>query len=82
MTVPTILRLKIDRWTVAVPEDDQALRYSNRGVPIDKRNETEWLLDSQEERERSGTFVAPGSLREVETEVPVKLIGDLGGGTS
>lgn len=72
----------IDRWTVAVPEDDRGLRYSNRGVPVDKRDETEWLLDAQEERERSGTFVAPGSLREVENEVPVNLIGDLDGGAA
>lgn len=70
----------IDRWTTAVSVDDGELRYSSRGLSIEKRAEKEWLLDSQEERERGGTFVAPGSLREVENEVPVNLIGDVGGG--
>jgi len=72
----------VDRWSTAVPDDDRALRYSNRGLHPDKWDETEWLLDSQEERDRHGTFVAPGSLREVESEVPVNLIGDVGGGGS
>lgn len=66
---------KLDRW-VNVAEANR-LCYSRRGLGAkakvnnpDKR----YLIDSQEDRNREGTFVAPGSLREVESELHVHLL--------
>ena len=65
----------MDRWTtVAIPE---MLAYSRRGVSRKARETTpakRYLLDSQEDRSRDGIFIAPGSLREVESEVHVYLL--------
>ena len=65
----------IDRWSsVACPD---MLTYTRRGIgPKAKKDpDKRYLLDSQENRRKNGVFVAPGSLREVETEVPVYLFG-------
>ena len=56
----------IDRWVDMITDD---LRWSRRGSDP-------WLVDRQEEdRDRRGAFVAPGSLREIESEVNVYLLG-------
>jgi hypothetical protein len=65
----------MDRWSEAVHPDK--LTYTRRGIgPMAKKDpDRRYLLDSQETQRRDGVFVAPGSLREVETEVPVYLFG-------
>lgn len=68
------LRGLIDQWEhVAV----DALPWSRRGR--DRANDGSWLIDRQEETDRRGVFVAPGSLREIESEVNVLLIDPAGG---
>ena len=65
----------LDRWT-NVAEHDK-LCYSRRGLgpkPKEKNPDKRYLIDSQEDRKREGTFVAPGSLREVESELHVHLL--------
>ncbi|HUY48532.1 MAG TPA: DISARM system helicase DrmA [Streptosporangiaceae bacterium] len=66
----------LDKWTsVAVPD---MLSYSWRGLGGQKGREAKpdrrYLLDSQESRVKEGSFQAPGSLREVESEVHVYLL--------
>jgi hypothetical protein len=65
----------LDRWSnVAVPDK---LCYSRRGLgPSAKKggSDKKYLLDSQEDRVRDGVFEAPGSLREVESEIHVYLL--------
>jgi hypothetical protein len=65
----------MDRWSSIVRPD--RLTYTRRGIgPRAKKDpDKRYLLDSQEDRRKSGVFVAPGSLREVETEVSVHLFG-------
>ena len=65
----------IERWSnVAVPD---LLCYSRRGFgPKTKETNPDkrYLLGSQEDRVQEGVFEAPGSLREVESEVHVYLL--------
>jgi hypothetical protein len=65
----------LDRWSnVAVPDK---LCYSRRGLGPKAKDEgsgKRYLLDSQEDRVRDGVFEAPGSLREVESEIHVYLL--------
>lgn len=65
----------LDRWSnVAVPDK---LCYSRRGLgPKGKETNPDkrYLLDSQEARLKEGVFEAPGSLREVESEIHVYLL--------
>jgi hypothetical protein len=65
----------LDRWSnVAVPDK---LCYSRRGLGPKAKEEgsdKRYLLDSQEDRVRDGVFEAPGSLREVESEIHVYLL--------
>jgi hypothetical protein len=68
----------LDRWSaIAQPTK---LSYSRRGLGGPKGKERNpdkrYLLDSQEERVRDGVFVAPGSLREVESEIHVYLLNN------
>jgi hypothetical protein len=64
----------LDRWTdVAEPD---MLCYSRRGLGPRAREtapDKRYLIDSQEDRNREGVFSAPGSLREVESEIHVYL---------
>ena len=57
------------------------LPWSKRGLGPNREPDDRWLIDPQEESiaERLGAFVAPNSLREVETEVHVYLPGDNAG---
>ena len=66
------------KW--AEHNSDGSLRWSRRGLTKSARLGTRWLIDSQEDRDsdRGGAFVAPNSLREVEEEVPVYLLGVTG----
>ena len=64
------LRGLIDQWEHIAGD---RLSWSRRG-----RDQT-WLIDSQEDTDRRGVFVAPGSLREVESEVSVRLLDPAGG---
>ena len=68
------LRALIDQWEhVAV----DALPWSRRGR--DRTSDGAWLIDGQEDTDRRGVFVAPGSLREIESEVSVRLVDPAGG---
>ena len=55
------------------------LPWSRSGISSSGDPEAHWLLDPQEDEQQSGdrrgTFVAPNSLREIESEVPVYLLG-------
>jgi hypothetical protein len=65
----------MDRWSSAAAPD--MLAYSRRGISPKAREanpEKRNLLDSQEDRWKNGVFTAPGSLREVESEVAVYLL--------
>lgn len=55
----------VDKWVDMITNN---LRWS-------RRHSDRWLVDRQEDRDRRGAFVAPGSLREIETEVDVRLLG-------
>ena len=67
------LRGLIDQWEhVAVDE----LPWSRRGRG--RTSGGDWLIDGQEDTDRRGVFVAPGSLREIESEVSVRLIDPAG----
>ncbi|MYA43531.1 MAG: DNA helicase [Gemmatimonadetes bacterium] len=67
------LRGLIDQWEhVAV----DVLPWSRRGR--DRTSDGGWLIDGQEDTDRRGVFVAPGSLREIESEVSVRLIDPAG----
>jgi hypothetical protein len=65
----------LDRWSnIAFPDK---LCYSRRGLgpKAKQRNpDKRYLLDSQEDRVHDGVFEAPGSLREVESEIHVYLL--------
>jgi hypothetical protein len=65
----------LDRWEkIAEPGK---LSYSKRGLGIQKKGQPppdrRYLLGEQEAIEHEGVFTAPGSLREVESEVHVYL---------
>jgi hypothetical protein len=65
----------LDRWS-NVAEPDK-LCYSRRGLgPKAKETNPDkrYLIDAQEDRVQEGVFEAPGSLREVESEVHVYLL--------
>jgi hypothetical protein len=65
----------MDHWSDAVAPD--MLSYTRRGISSKTRKDNpgkRYLLDSQEDSWKTGVFVAPGSLREVESEVPVYLL--------
>jgi hypothetical protein len=66
------LRSRIDDW-VKVTDSDLAWAKRDHGPKPDPQDH--WLIDPQEELVRKGPFVAPGSLREVEAEVHVHLLG-------
>ncbi len=57
----------------------EGLPWSKSGIGSTGGADARWLLDPQEEEQQSGNrrgaFVAPKSLREIETEVPVYLLG-------
>lgn len=62
----------VDKWVGLL---GQKLPYSQRGYGAKKVDSTDkWLLDGQEDLVRQGAYVAPGSLREVESEVHVHLL--------
>jgi hypothetical protein len=63
---------RIDDW-VKLTADDPT--WSRRGHGMKPDPDDRWVIDQQEERDRGGIFVAPGSLREVENEVHVHLLG-------
>ena len=68
----------VDRW-VGMTTD--RLPWSRRGHAGSPRPDDRWLIDRQEDSDRRGAFVAPGSLREIETEVSVHLLGMSRGGS-
>ena len=56
----------------------ETLPWSRRGLGPNRGPDDRWLIDPQEEHKnsgRGGAFVAPNSLREVEAEVHVYLLG-------
>ncbi len=65
----------LDLWE-AIAEPDQ-LVYTRFGLGVPRKGEPpstkRYLLGEQEMNEHEGVFTAPGSLREVETEIPVFL---------
>lgn len=71
------LRGLVNEW-VAVASNNKGLPWSRRGHTTVNQNKR-WLIDQQEDIERQGVFVAPGSLREVETEVHLYLLDVTGG---
>lgn len=68
------LRGLIDRWEVVAVDK---LPWSRWGR--DRASDARWLIDGQEDSDRRGEFVAPGSLREIESEISVRLLGPAGG---
>ena len=69
----------IDDWVGHQADGD--LPWSKRGRGPSPRRDDRWLIDPQEDDQpidRRGVFVAPNSLREVEAEVPVFLLGMTG----
>ena len=62
----------IDSWTDKL--DDGGLPWSRWGHSGSVTPLSRWLMDRQEDRVRVGAFVAPGSLREVESEIHVYLL--------
>ena len=71
----------VDEWVnmIAMTDDNQDLPWSRRGHGTTLNHNDRWLIDQQEDRERRGAFVAPGSLREIEAEVHLYLLGMTGG---
>lgn len=69
------LRGLIDQWEHMA---SSPLRWSKRGT---NASDSRWLIDGQEDADRRGVFVAPGSLREIEAEVAVRLIDPTGATT-
>ena len=69
------LRGLIDQWEHVA---SSALRWSRRGT---NAADSRWLIDGQEDTDRRGVFVAPGSLREIEAEVAVRLLDPAGATT-
>jgi hypothetical protein len=73
----------LDEWDASFLHNKK-ISWSKRGMGVIKRDAAPdpnkgFLLESQEDRDtrvdgQGGVFVAPGSLREVETEVPVFLL--------
>lgn len=73
----------LDEWQSSYLHGKK-ISWTKHGMGVVKKNEQPdpnkgFLLESQEDRDRrvggvGGVFVAPGSLREVETEIPVFLI--------
>ena len=59
--------------------------WSKSGLGPNRGPNERWLIDPQEDEQQSGdrrgAFVAPKSLREIETEVPVYLLGLIGDGS-
>ena len=67
----------IDKWVNMIADE---LPWSRRGLGRVPGDDRRWLMDQQEESNRRGAFVVPGSLREIEPEVPVYLLGTTGVG--
>ena len=67
----------VEKWDELDVTD--GLPWSKSGISSSSGPEARWLLDPQEDElqtgDRRGVFVAPNSLREIETEVPVFLLG-------
>jgi hypothetical protein len=73
----------LDEWEASFLHD-RKISWSKRGLGVVKKDALPdpgkgFLLESQEDRDtrvdgQGGVFVAPGSLREVETEIPVFLV--------
>ena len=49
--------------------------WSRRGYFGKPADDDRWLIDKQKDLDRRGAFVAPDSLREIESEVNVVLLG-------
>lgn len=67
------LRGLVDQWEYVAGD---RLPWSRRGRG--RTSDAGWLIDGQEDTGRRGVFVAPGSLREIESEVSVRLIDPAG----
>ena len=66
----------LDRWVDLIADTTgDKLPWSQRGHAASLGPNDRWLIDSQEGRYRRGAFVAPNSLREIEAEVHVHLLG-------
>jgi hypothetical protein len=73
----------LDEWEASFLHN-RKISWSKRGLGVVKKDALPdpgkgFLLESQEDRDtrvdgQGGVFVAPGSLREVETEIPVFLV--------
>ena len=68
------LRGLIDEWEHVAGD---RLPWSRRGRG--RTSDGGWLIDGQEDTDRRGVFVAPGSLREIESEVSIRLLDPAGG---
>lgn len=62
----------VNRWVDMITD---RFPWSSRGHGGSRRPDDRWLIDQQEDSRRIGAFVAPGSLREIEAEVDVHLLG-------
>ena len=73
-------KCNLDVWEASFGHGEQVC-WTEKGLGVQKRGEPRnpnkrFLLQSQEESQgdQAGVFVAPGSLREVETEIHVFLV--------
>jgi hypothetical protein len=64
---------ELDSWSNAIPEEDRFV-YSTRDLPGKEAEKRGYLLGAQESGEHAGVLTAPGSLREVESEMHVYLL--------
>ena len=69
---------QLDSWSNALPED-RPFVYSTRDLAGAEGDKRDYLLGAQEAGEHHGVLTAPGSLREVESELHVYLLDASGG---
>ncbi|WP_428116982.1 DISARM system helicase DrmA [Candidatus Poriferisodalis sp.] len=62
----------VDKWVDKKADGD--LPWSRRGRGGSPAPDSRWLIDQQEDGDGLGAFVAPGSLREIESEVHIHLL--------
>ena len=71
------LRGLVEEWNRMKEADharDRKFPWSRRGYYGNLAPDDRWLIDKQEHLDRRGAFVAPDSLREIESEVNVVLL--------
>jgi hypothetical protein len=70
---------QLDSWSSAIPEEGPFV-YSTRDLSGNESEKRDYLLGAQESGEHHGVLTAPGSLREVESELHVYLLDAATGG--